>query len=254
MSNAKPTILLLHGAFHPPAAWERVIAQLSTKGYRCVAPQVCFVGGTGKAPSTWHPCVEQVQKVLSEETSAGRDVVVVNHSLGSLAGCSSIEGYTKTNSSRLGEGSGHVLGMVQISGMIIRDAEHHHEVFKMIPGSPDENGWKDPPLHAVKQVFYDDLEPADADYWASQLIPNSAWLDKSAEGLYPGYKDVPVWYIVCDNDKMLPPPVQEGFMSVIREFNDRLTERHIDTAHSPFLNKPEATAEYIHEAAVDFVA
>jgi alpha-beta hydrolase superfamily lysophospholipase len=117
MSTEKPTLLLLHGAFHPAEAWDNVITHLSSRGYRCIAPQLCFVGGIGKAPSTWAPCVEQLQQLLSKETSSGRDVVVVNHSFGGIAGCSAIEGYTELSSARLGKGDGHVRGIVQITAM-----------------------------------------------------------------------------------------------------------------------------------------
>jgi alpha-beta hydrolase superfamily lysophospholipase len=96
MGDTRPNIFLLHGAFHRSAAGDQVISHLSRKGYRCIAPQLCFVGvgGHGKATTNWHPSVEQVQQLLSTETSAGRDVVVVNHSLGGLAGCSWVKGYT----------------------------------------------------------------------------------------------------------------------------------------------------------------
>lgn len=255
MKSTKPTLLLLHGAHHPAAVWDQVIALLSAKGYRCIAPELCFVGGSGKAISTWRPCIEQVQQLIATETAAGRDVVVVNHSLGGLPGCSAVEGYTAADPSRLASGNGRVRGIVQITGMTIRDAAHHHEVFKNIPSNPDENGWKTtPPLELVKKLFYHDLEPAEADYWVSTLKPNAGWLDRNADGLYPGYKDVPVWYLACDNDQMLPLAAQESFMDVIREVNNRLTVRHIDSGHSPLLKRPEITAEYVHEAVEDFVA
>jgi hypothetical protein len=147
-----------------------------------------------------------------------------------------------------------VRGIVQITAMTIKDAAHYHEVFKNIPNDPDENGWKAPPTEFAKLSFYHDLEPADMDHWASKLMPQSGWLERSTEGLYAGYRDVAVWYIVCNNDRMLAPPLQEAFVNVIREVNSCLTVRHMDSGHSPFLKDPETMANYICEAANDFMA
>lgn len=217
-------------------------------------PQLLFVGGQGKAISTWETCVEQLQELIREETSAGRDVVMINHSLGALAGCSAVEGLTRSNPRQLGDDQGSVIGMFNITAMIIRDAEHHAQVFSKIPSNPDENGWKAvPPPELVKKMFYNDLDADEAKAWTAKLLPNAAWLDKSAQALYPGYADVPAWYLICDQDNMFPVPVQEGFCDVIRQKNEGgLTVRHIDTGHSPFLKSPEATAELIDEAVQSF--
>ncbi|KAM5349030.1 hypothetical protein ACJ41O_008853 [Fusarium nematophilum] len=255
-TEKKPTLIFLHGAHHTGAGWDQVISHLAPRGFKCVAPDLCFCGGIGRAPATWTPVVEQIQKLILAETSAGTDVVLVNHSLGGFAGCSSVEGFTDRNPSRLKDvgRDGRVKGIVQVAGITIRDADHQREVFKDIPSNPDENGWQPPPVHIARDIFYHDLEPEDADYWISQLLPGSAWLSRTAEGSYPGYGDVPVWFLFCDQDRMLPPSTQEDFVRVIKEVNDNLTVRHFDSAHSPFLNMPEQTADLVHEVAKEFMA
>ena len=39
-SSAKPTIVLVHGAWAGPAAWDQVVAQLRDDGYRTVTPKL----------------------------------------------------------------------------------------------------------------------------------------------------------------------------------------------------------------------
>ncbi|KAH8174113.1 alpha/beta hydrolase family protein [Sarocladium implicatum] len=254
MATSKPTLIFCHGAFHPSSAWNGLIKHLEPLCYRCLAPQLLFVGGEGTAISTWEPCVQSLQELIRGETCAGRNVVIVNHSLGSLAGSSAIEGFTRKDPKHLEAGHGSVIGIFNMAAIIIRDAEHHAQVFSKIPSNPDEAGWKPvPPPEMTRDVFFNDLDAEDAAYWISQLRPNAGWLDKSAQGLYPGYADVPVWYLIGDQDKMFPVPVQEAFCDFIREKNEAgLTVRHIDTGHAPFLKSPEATAKLIDEAAQSF--
>jgi hypothetical protein len=105
MVGTRLTIRLLHGTFHLSSAWDKEMSHLSRKGYCCVAPRLCFVvvGGHGKAMTNWHPCVGQVQQLLPAETSAGQDVVVVDHSLDGPASCGSTKGYADAKPFQLDE-------------------------------------------------------------------------------------------------------------------------------------------------------
>ncbi|KAL7628063.1 hypothetical protein AAE478_002259 [Parahypoxylon ruwenzoriense] len=255
MAGVEISIVFVHGAYHPASAWERVIPQLQAKNYRCIAPQICFCG-TERPAASWKMCVEPIQEIIDQETSAGRLVVIVNHSLGGIPGCSAVEGFTKKNPIRLGEAAGHVIGIVQVTAMAILDAAHLCEFYSRVSASkPDpprhETGWKSPPIDA-KQTFYNDLTPEDAEYWCSKLIPNSALLDNSAEGLYPGFKDVPVQCIVCTKDLRLTTAIQEEFIDVIRATNGDLTVLKLDSGHSPLLSRPIELAEMIDEACKAF--
>lgn len=47
--------------------------------------------------------------------------MLVNNSLGGLVGCSAVRGYTASNPSNLDGRGGHVIGIVQIAAMTLRD-------------------------------------------------------------------------------------------------------------------------------------
>ncbi|KAI1498879.1 alpha/beta-hydrolase [Biscogniauxia marginata] len=255
MAGVEVSIVLIHGAYHPASAWGRVIPQLQAKNYRCLAPQICFCG-TEKPIASWQTCVDQIQEIIAQETSAGRLVVIVNHSLGGIPGCSAVEGFTKKNPVRLGKTKGRVVGIIQVTAMAILDAAHLREFYSRVSTSKpnthrNEIGWKSPPVDA-KQTFYNDLVPEDAEYWCSKLMPNSALLDNCTEGLYPGFKDVPVQCIVCTKDLRLTTTMQEEFIDVIRATNGDLTVRKLDSGHCPLLGRPVELAEIIDEACMAF--
>lgn len=102
MANKQITILLLHGSFHPASVWDDLTSHLDGRGYRMLAPQLCFCGsGTEEPIKSWQECIDQVRALLSQETSAGRDVVLVNHSMGGIVGCSAVKGFTARDPSAL---------------------------------------------------------------------------------------------------------------------------------------------------------
>jgi pimeloyl-ACP methyl ester carboxylesterase len=60
----------------------------------------------------------------------------------------------------------------------------------------------------------------------------------------PAWKTIPSWYLVCTDDRMIPPPAQE-FMS--KRMN--ATVRSVASSHCPFVSHPEAVADIIALAA-----
>ena len=62
------------------------------------------------------PVVAALQEVIAAETALGNDVVLVNHSVGGMAGTSAVKGFTKSNPSNLTSGTaGSVIGLIQLT-------------------------------------------------------------------------------------------------------------------------------------------
>lgn len=180
--------------------------------------------------------------------------MLVNNSLGGLVGCSAVRGYTASNPSNLDGRGGHVIGIVQIAAITLRDGaplEEGRDPESITQVEIDENGWST--IKNAKEVFYNDMEPEDAEYWDGKLMPNSGWVGHRDEDVYSGWKDVPVWYVVCTRDKAISPAVQERMANMVRELNPDLTTRMLDAGHSPMLSKPLETAAIIDEAANAFM-
>lgn len=265
MTRREITILLLHGAYHPASVWDRLVPHLRGDGRRVLAPQLCFCAagdGADERPITsWQTCIDQIRDILARETAAGRDVVLVNHSLAGIGGCSAVRGFTDRDPSALtprggGAGTGRVIGVVQVAAVTVRDAADKRALYQGrlgLPGAvaPGATGWKDPPAAArAAELFYGDLAPDDAARWARRLLRTSAYLDGSADGVSGGFADVPAaWYVVCGRDRAVPPAEQEEFAAVVREANPDTTVRRLDgSGHSPMLSRPRELAGIIAEA------
>jgi hypothetical protein len=125
------------------------------------------------------PCIAQVQDIISTEASAGRDVVMINHSFGGVVGCSAINGFTAANPNKLTE-NGKVIGVIQMcaltvpTGVSLLDFLRHGKGFNIQPvGLAGPNGW-DTMHRDVVEAMYHDIEPEDAKNWASRILKHSS--------------------------------------------------------------------------------
>lgn len=264
--SALPTLIYTHGGWHGPEYWEPVVSMLASHGFRSITPHLLF-GGTDKPIQSLEPVVEQIAKLVADETSKGNDVVIINHSFGSFAGCSAIKGFTSTDPSNLTEqNSGKVLGILTVAGFF-----PEHEVsfntmvaasqstpatddpgtVRQLPFKPTEEGWVEftgDPVHS----FYSDLPLDEAQKWATALEKMSRFVFITSKLVYAGWKDVPVWYLLCKADTMMTLPQQEAYVKKARESGGNVTTREIEAGHSPMLSKPAEVARFVQEAVASF--
>ncbi|KAK5054450.1 hypothetical protein LTR84_001340 [Exophiala bonariae] len=261
-----PTLICLHGGFHGPGYWGPLVSLLADKGFRSITPHLLF-GGTDKPIQSLEPVIEQVAKLVAEETSKGKDVVMINHSFGSFAGCSAIKGFTSKDPSKLSDqNSGKALGIITISGFF---PEHEVSLAAMAAASRTARGAPDPatapqlpfkpteeglleydgdPVHS----FYNDLPLQEAQKWAAELENMSQFVFATGGGVYAGWMDVPVWYLLCEADNMMELPQQQSYVKKARDSGGDVTTREIDAGHSPMLSRPVEVAKFVQEAVASF--
>lgn len=90
MAVDKPVILLIHGAFYQPVHYREVLDELRDKGFTVEAPALPT---TGMDPElTYVDDVEVINETLHPFLDAGKEVIVVAHSSGTLPASHCIEG------------------------------------------------------------------------------------------------------------------------------------------------------------------
>ena len=119
---SKPVFVLLHGAWHTPHCWDRLVTQLNKQGYEAVAPAL---PSSGSHPPTkdWSQDVEIIRKTVSELVQE-RDVVVVMHSFSGMTGGTALEGLSKESclSKNL---KGGVIRLVYITAFLVPEGFQH---------------------------------------------------------------------------------------------------------------------------------
>ncbi|PNP38447.1 hypothetical protein TGAMA5MH_09528 [Trichoderma gamsii] len=256
-----PTLVFIPGAWHRPTCYDLVIDLLQEKhGIKCTA--VTLPSTTGDPSKTLNDDLNAARKAVSDETSCGRDVVVIAHSYGGLVGNSVIKGFARKRAgvqdadASKSPAAGHVIGLILIAsgytftGLAFMDpffgrAPHFFRVNKA-------TGFADlavPP----RQFFYHDLPADEAEYRVSQLTPHSLKsLFEGGEYSYSGWLDVPSFYLGTIEDQGLPVIAQRMNVGMARSMGASVEHRELQTSHSPFLSQPEATVHVILEAIEAF--
>ena len=91
----KPTIVLVHGAWHDPSCWDATGEELSKHSYPSVAVKLPSVGSTPPVTSH-HEDTAAVRKELERLiVPEGKEVGVVMHSYGGIVGSEAVNGLEK---------------------------------------------------------------------------------------------------------------------------------------------------------------
>ncbi|ETN43020.1 uncharacterized protein HMPREF1541_02178 [Cyphellophora europaea CBS 101466] len=229
------TIVFVPGAWHRPEIWSRVTSLLP---FKTVCPALPTTTGSG----TFKDDIDAVRAPIQAEIASGNNVVVVAHSYGSVPASSALRGLTS--------GSPRVIGFIGIATGWATIGKSFNDAFE---GKP-------PPIWEIKnglveltidprELFYHDVD--DADQWVAKLDKQSAEAFDGGEHVYPGWKEVPAWYLATIEDRALPFQAQMMFVRQAQAEGD-VTIREIAASHSPMLSKPKETADFIQEAVRAF--
>ncbi len=197
---AKPTIVLVHGAFADASSWNLVSANLQRRGYTVIAPANPLRGVASDA--------DYLRSVL--DTIEG-PVVLVGHSYGGMVMTAAANGHPG------------VAALVYIAAFVPDVGDTVGGLGAMNPGSlltPENLVVRPYPGGAdvyiapgvFRQVFAGDLpRPVTALMAASQRPSDLGLLSEPAVG-EPAWKTIPSWYMVATEDKAIPPAT-ERFMA-----------------------------------------
>ena len=91
--------------------------------------------------------------------------------------------------------------------------------------------------------LFNDLDPTTASEWAAKLScqPASGWDDVVT---HTGWKTTPSVYLVCEQDALLPPPLQRQ----MAEQAGSVVEV-CDAGHCVMIGQPERVVEVVRKAA-----
>ncbi|RYG13830.1 MAG: alpha/beta hydrolase [Burkholderiales bacterium] len=230
---AKPTIVLVHGAFADSSSWNGVITKLTRDGYRVVAAANPLRGVASDATAV-RDLVKSIQG----------PVVLVGHSYGGSV------------ISEAAQGPANVKALVFVSAFAPDAGETAIELTGRFPGSTlgvalappvTLGGGKDLYIEQGRfhRQFAADVPAAQAKLMAAGQRPIAeAALGEASSA--PAWKSVPSWFIYGDGDKNIPPAAL-AFMA------DRARSRETvivkGGSHVVMVSKPAAVARLIEDAA-----
>ncbi len=232
--SAKPTIVLVHGAFADASSWAGVVARLEREGYPIVAVANPLRGVRSDG--------EYVRNIVGSLKS---EVVLVGHSYG---------GSVITEAAKPGE---KIKSLVYVAAFVPDVGETALALTGKFPGStlaPTlaepvelEHGVKD--LYIQQDKFHDqfaaDVSVDDAKIMAATQRPVTDFaLGEPTSNA--GWKDIPSWAIYGDADKNIPPEAL-AWMAKRANANDTVVVK--GASHVVMVSNPDKVAEIIEKAA-----
>lgn len=224
-----PNIVLVHGAWADGSSWSAVIPRLQKAGYKVTAVQLPLTALADDAA--------RVRTVLAAQSGP---TILVGHSFGGAV------------ITKLGPDAPNVAGLVYVAAFAPAEGESMKDLISSGPQPasaaairPDTQGFISLDPAGFVQFFAPDVDPAQAQVLAAVQKPIAASEFLSEEKFGPPtWKTVPSWYLVTEDDQMIPPPAQQ-FMA------QRMgaTVSSIKSSHVPMLSHPDVVANLIQTAA-----
>ncbi|MGO4363437.1 alpha/beta hydrolase [Terrabacter sp. RAF57] len=238
--SAKPTVVLVHGAFADSSGWSQSISQLTGDGFSVLAVANPLRGLTADS--------DYVRSVL--QTIAG-PIVLVGHSYG---------GAVITNAAR---GVPNVRALVYVGAFVPDTGESIASAAdpSRFPGSllgpsttivrpvtnPAAAGGQDVDIYialdAFRRVFAGDVSAERAGVMARTQRPLTATANFEPSG-EPAWRTVPSWDLITTADNAIPPAAQQ--------FMAERAGAHISTvasAHDVMVSHPAAVTKIVEQAA-----
>jgi pimeloyl-ACP methyl ester carboxylesterase len=225
--EARPNIVLVHGAWADGSSWSAVIELLQAQGYNVIAPQF-------------------------PHTSLADNVARLNQVLARLDGPTILAGHSYGGQiiTAGATDNPNVVGLVYIAAFGLDEGESIGGLLTQGPPTPalahlsfDELGYGWLPQDDFVTHFASDVEPAWANaMWAVQQPIHASALE-DVMGV-PAWKSIPSWYMVATNDEAIPPDAE-------RLFAQRMgaTVVEVESSHVPLASQPDAVANLIMTAA-----
>ena len=240
MSDSKPTIVLVHGAFADASGWTGVIKNLQRDGYSVFAPANPLRSLQGDA--------EYLRTFLS---TIDGPIVLVGHSYGgavitnAATDVANVYSLVYVCGFALDEGE-PVLGALGLGGG--STALGDHTLVRPYPGAGegDGDGYIDPEY--FKELFCDDLSDEDAAAMSVAQRPAALNTLGTPSGV-PAWKTIPSWFLIGADDRTIPV---EAHRAMAERAGGNAVE--ISSSHVAMISHPDAVTKLIVDAAKNAVA
>jgi pimeloyl-ACP methyl ester carboxylesterase len=235
MSDDKPAVVLVHGAFAESASWKAVIERLLEKSFDVVAVANPLRSVSGDSA--------YVRDVIA---GTGRPVVLVGHSYGGIV------------ITEAAAGNEAVIGLTYVAGFAPEQGESAFELSGKFPGSTLADALVAHPLStggtdlviaedSFHQQFAADVPAAEAAVMAATQRPvTQAALTDGLPTDTPAWKTIPSWFVFGSEDRNIPAELVR-FMA--ERAGSRGTREIAGASHALSVSCPDAVAAAILDTA-----
>ena len=225
--NARPNIVLVHGAWADGSSWSGVIKRLQAGGYHVTAPQFPL--------TTLAADVARLRQVIDLQDGPA---IVAGHSYGGQ------------NMTALSTDAPNVAGLVYIAAFGLAEGESIGALLAQGTPTPalahldiDQQGFAWLPEEDFVGHFAADVDPVKAKVMFAVQQPLAATALTDLMGA-PAWRSLPSWYLVAADDEAIPPGAE-------RQFAARMGATTVETtsSHVAMVSHPDEVVSLIQTAA-----
>ncbi|KAF2103789.1 alpha/beta-hydrolase [Rhizodiscina lignyota] len=245
---AAKSIVIVSGAHHVPAHYERVATALRNAGYSVQVPPLPSMHDPAGVKN-FDPDVKAVRDAVEEELGKGNDVVVHAHSYGGAPASQALKGLSKADREKEGLKNG-VIKLCYLSAFLYAEgtgfSTFYPDLIKQ-NWSVSPSGFHTESKESAIGRFYNKQTEAEQERACSLLRPISFATFESL-ATYAAWKYIPTTYIFCENDHSMPGGTWESMIAPEKGVCELEVVR-CDGDHSPFLDRPEWVAKVVRKVA-----
>ncbi|EHK16281.1 uncharacterized protein TRIVIDRAFT_40028 [Trichoderma virens Gv29-8] len=237
----KPTIILVHGAWHEPDCWDSVTSLLKEHQYPFNTVKLLSSGGefsTSVAEDAAH-----IHKTISQLADAGKDMILVMHSYGGIPGTESARGLLKKDRQAQHK-LGGIISLVYVTAFLLPPATSIASFLGFMPPWVVFDGDK-MTVQGAEDIFYNDLTKSQTKNQLAKLT-HQAKPSFYTNLTYPAYQEVPVSYLLCEQDNAIPFVAQQAMVGI---GGPGVASYVCSSSHSPMLSMPGKVVEVIRATA-----
>ncbi|KIW63240.1 hypothetical protein PV04_10103 [Phialophora macrospora] len=251
--TSKPTIIIVHGAWHRPIHFQQLSEALTSHGYKVVAPALPSVD---KAPEELTPDSEAdiaaVRSAILAELDGDnpRDVILVPHSYGGLPASGAIRGLDPQSRAAAGK-STSVRAIAAIAACIIPEGMTILAAHGKTDSDSAVRDLPDPVNPPPAPALWHDV-PAESETYACaernlNVMSKAALLDRCR---FSAFEVVPVHFLMPRDDRAMNFATQESVVQRIRDSGRVVRTEVLDgSSHSPFLSRLQETVAFVRRSA-----
>lgn len=231
MSAQPSAVLLVHGAWHGSWVWERVVPLLEERG---LLVRTVDLPSVGAAPGVGADLAGDAAVVSAALDSIDGSALLCGHSYGGIV------------ISAAAAGRSDVSRLVYLCAFMPGAGE---SLVALTGGKPApwilplDGGLTLPDPAQSADVFYADCDEETAHEAVARIKPmaGAPFGEPVAE---PAWHDIPSTYVVCTQDRAIPPELQRDVFAP--RAGDVI---ELEASHSPFFSQPAAVAALLAERA-----
>lgn len=221
MSTDNLTVVLAHGAWADGSSWEKVVSALESAGVRTIAAQLPL-------------------------TSLADDVAALDRTIEHVEGPVVLAGHAYAGAVIAASRAANVRALVYVAALAPDEGETVADILGRVAPhpaapaiAPDAHGLIWLPDEAFSAAFAQDATSGEQTYLRAVQQPISFACITVPVGR-PLWKDVPVWFLIAENDRMIPVENQR-FMA--ERMGATVSVHAVD--HVPLLTAPAVVADVL---------